>query len=95
MATEIEPDEDATPGECLEEAAFLDEDRRAWAETITEFLKSRFNPAGSFIEAGCHVSDDHIDGRVRYALDMAAIAACERLVRIFNSDVAPSHGEDA
>ncbi len=60
----------------LAEAYDFEENSRKWLRAIAGFLEH-------------YSTDSAIDNRVQYALDMAAIAACERASRILRSDLPP------
>jgi hypothetical protein len=92
----IEPgeDEQAAADDTEFLAAAVEEDRknRLWVGMITRFLECRVSRAGCSREMTNVPADDDMSPRVRLAVDKATIAACERLERIFYSDV-PTHTE--
>ena len=71
--TPTEPVE-PTDEEMLEECAAIEVDRRLWVRTITAFLAGRARKTPDQSQA------------VQTASDLAAVAAYDRLARIFRSD---------
>jgi hypothetical protein len=79
-------DADVIGSDVIGVAVDLDRRDRLWVGAITKFLASRISTDGSYRPVETVPSGDDLSVRVRHALDMATIAACERLTRIMRGD---------